>query len=121
MKLKLIALAILPWLSGHLYADTVAARCDIYPKGSDHLDKMIGCHFSQRQGYVHIVRNDGVEYSLAPKGDTPGNFIDGKGRAAYRQSGLGKLGLIFRLADESVFVYWDTSVLNPPRGAIDGG
>ena len=29
----------------------------------------------------------------------------------YRQSGLGKAGLIFRFADESVYVYWDTAGL----------
>jgi hypothetical protein len=29
----------------------------------------------------------------------------------YRNSGLGDRGLIFRMRDESVFVYWDTSGL----------
>jgi hypothetical protein len=35
----------------------------------------------------------------------------------YRESGLGDQGLIFRLPDESVFVYWNTSMLQPlPAG-----
>lgn len=36
-------------------ADATAARCDIYPSGSDQLDKMAPCTFSQRQGYVTIA------------------------------------------------------------------
>ena len=102
--------------SVNLSADTVEARCDIYPKGSDKLDKMLPCYFSQRQGYVHIIRKDGIEYSLTPYGEDPGNYRDDQGRAVYRQSGLGKEGVIFRLPEESVFVYWDTSALNPPHG-----
>ena len=35
---------------------------------------------------------------------------------AYRQSGLGDQGLIFRLENESVYVYWSTAALNPPTG-----
>jgi hypothetical protein len=75
---------------------------------------MIPCTFSQRQGYVTITRDDRVTHNLAPVGDTPGNFRDEDGRAVYRQSGLGDQGLIFRLPDESVYVYWTTAALNPP-------
>jgi hypothetical protein len=94
-------------------ADWMAARCDIYPAGSDHADKMIPCTFSQRQGYVTITREDGVTHDLEPVGDTPGNFNDQHGRRVYRQSGLGDQGLIFRFPDESVYVYWSTAALKP--------
>ncbi len=95
-------------------ADSTEARCDIYPAGEDHASAMLACTFSQRQGYVTITREDGVVHDLSPAGDTPGNFTDAQGRPAYRQSGLGDQGLIFRLADESVYVYWNTAALEPP-------
>lgn len=94
-------------------ADWTEARCDIYPKGSDHTDMMIPCTFGQRQGYVTITRDDGVTHQLEPTGETPGNFRDQYGRTVYRQSNLGDQGLIFRFSDESVYVYWSTAALNP--------
>jgi len=97
-------------------ADSMDARCDIYPAGSDQLDKMIPCVFSQSQGFITLTRDDGVTHELAPVGDTPGNFNDQDGRAVYRQSGLRDQGLIFRFPDESVFVYWDTAALEPDEG-----
>jgi hypothetical protein len=103
--------------SGTAWADTAQARCDIFPKGEDKASASGPCTFSQRQGYVSIERADGVRYELAPKGDRPGNYLDARGRPAYRQSGLGKLGLIFRLADESVFVYWDTTGMSQSNGS----
>lgn len=96
-------------------ADWTEARCDVYAKGSDHASKMIPCTFGQRQGAVTITRSDGVTHDLRPVGEEPGNYVDQDGRPAYRQSGLGELGLIFRMAEESVFVYWDTRALNPPN------
>lgn len=96
-------------------ADWTDARCDIYPRGSDQADKMIPCTFSQRQGYITIRRDDGVIHDLAPIGDAPGNFRDENGRPVFRASGLGSAGQIFRFEGESVYVYWDTSALNPPR------
>jgi hypothetical protein len=98
------------------YADMVNARCDIYPAGEDKASAVIPCTFSQRQGYIMIDRSDGVLHDLSPIGDAPGNFLDQNKALAYRQSGLGENGLIFRFSDESVFVYWDASslsVLNP--------
>ena len=98
------------------HADTVNARCDIYPAGEDKASAVIPCTFSQRQGYIMIDRSDGVLHDLSPIGDAPGNFLDQNKAPAYRQSGLGENGLIFRFSDESVFVYWDASslsVLNP--------
>jgi hypothetical protein len=97
-------------------ADSTQARCEIYPKGSDKLDKMLPCTFSQRQGHITITREDGVTYDLLPVDDTPGNFRDQDGNAVYRQSGLGEAGLIFRFPTESVFVYWDNAA-RAPAGA----
>ena len=94
-------------------ADWTEARCDIYPKGEDHASKMIPCTFGQRQGNVTITREDGVTHQLSAVGDTPGNFLDQHGHPAYRQSGLGDQGLIFRLEDESVYIYWNTAALYP--------
>jgi hypothetical protein len=94
-------------------ADSTRARCEIYPKGSDKLETMVPCTFSQRQGYITITREDGVTYDLSPVGDTPGNFRDQDGHAVYRQSGLGEAGLIFRFPKKSVFVWWDNAASQP--------
>jgi hypothetical protein len=98
-------------------ADSTDARCDIYPKGQDHADTMIGCTFSQRQGYVTIARADGVTHDLSPVGDTPGTFRDQHQRPVYRERGLGDQGQIYRFPDESVYVYWNTAALHPQSGA----
>jgi hypothetical protein len=94
-------------------ADSTEAACEVYPAGEDHTDVLIPCRFSQRQGYITITRSDGVTHDLSPVGDTAGNYEDQDGRAVYRQSGLGDQGLIFRLPDESVYVYWNTKILEP--------
>ncbi len=94
-------------------ADSTEARCDIYPAGSDKVEKMLPCTFSQRQGFISIARNDDIRYELSPSGDAVGNFKDQQGRIVYRQSGLGDQGLIFRFPDISVFVYWSTAGLEP--------
>jgi hypothetical protein len=101
--------------AGTALADSVEARCDIYPAGDDHTDVMIPCRFYQAQGHVVITRSDGVEHDLIPSGDTPGNFTDQEGRPVYRQSGLGDQGLIFRFPEESVYVYWNTTAIDPNR------
>mgnify|MGYP001812293632 CR=1 FL=1 len=114
MKLSVIMMTVLMAVWSNLtMADWTDARCDIYPKGEDHTDVMIPCTFAQRQGNVTITRSDGVTHDLVTVGDEPGNYRDQDGKAAYRQSGLGSDGLIFRLENESVYVYWDTSALNP--------
>jgi len=94
-------------------ADSTQARCEIYAKGSDKMEKMVPCTFGQRQGYITITREDGVTYDLSPVGDTPGNFRDQDGHTVYRQSGLGETGLIFRFPKESLFVYWDNAASQP--------
>ena len=123
MKVKLIAKALVAGVAGLFFiaaggarADTVDARCDIYPKGSDKASAMLACTFSQRQGYVAIDRSDGVRHELSPKGGA-GSYIDQDGKPAYRTRGLGKSGQIYRLARESVFVYWDTAGLPGKAGA----
>jgi hypothetical protein len=114
MKTRIViaAVASVFWTASAL-TDSTAARCDIYPAGSDHTDVMIPCTFAQRQGYIIISRSDGVTHELAPRGDTAGNFTDQDGRNVYRQSELGDQGLIFRFPNESVYVYWSTAALEP--------
>ncbi len=90
-------------------ADTVNARCDVYPKGEDRASSSALCTFSQRQGVVGIQLKNGKRYDLRPVGNNPDNYRDQNGRAAYRQSGLGDKGQIYRLATESIYVYWDTA------------
>lgn len=99
---------------GEARADTVNARCDIYPKGWDTASKVMACTVSQRQGHVAIDRSDGVRHELSPQG-AAGHYIDENGRKAIRSRGLGSKGQIYRLAVESIFVYWDTAGL--PGGA----
>jgi hypothetical protein len=94
-------------------ADSTQARCEIYAKGSDKMEKMVPCTFSQRQGHITITRKDGVTYDLSPVGDKAGNFRDQDGHSVYRQSGLGEAGLIFRFPRQSVFVYWDNAASQP--------
>jgi hypothetical protein len=108
LALTTLALAGLP-----CNADSTQASCEIYPKGSDTMEKMVPCTFSQRQGYITIARQDGVAYELSPVGDKPGNYRDQDNRAVYRQSGLGSEGQIFRFPDISLFLYWDTSASKP--------
>jgi hypothetical protein len=111
----LLLLAIPPFA----LADSTRARCDIYPAGSDHASATIPCTFSQYQGNVYIDRSDGVRHELRPTGDVPGNFVDQAGKAVYRQSGLGSAGLIFRMPDESVFVFWDAALPEQAAGDED--
>jgi hypothetical protein len=92
-------------------ADWTDARCDVYPGGEDHASASIPCVFGQRQGYITINRSDGVSHDLSPQDDAPGHFRDANGRDVYRQSDLGKAGQIFRFADESVYMFWDTAGL----------
>lgn len=98
-------------MNASVFADSADARCDIYPRGSSEPSGTYLCVFSQRQGYVTIDRADGIYYDFQPIGASPGNYIDSDGQPVYRQSGLGQDGLIFRLENESIYVYWDTSGL----------
>lgn len=102
-------------------ADTVQARCDVYPKGEDRATSSGPCTFSQRQGVVGIQLKNGKRYDLVPVGDQPGNYRDQNGRAAYRQSGLGDKGQIYRLATESIYVYWDAAPYSQTSGNANSG
>jgi len=113
-----IATLILP-LS--VKADTVQARCDVYPKGQDRATSSGLCTFSQRQGAIGIQLENGKRYDLRPVGNNPGNYRDQGGRPAYRQSGLGDKGQIFRFANESIYVYWDTAPYGQNSGNTNGG
>ena len=108
----LVTLLSTAWMTSGL-ADWAEARCDVYALGEDHTDRVLPCTFAQRQGSITIRRGDDVTHELSPTGDTPGNFRDQHGRTVYRQGGLGDQGLIFRFPDESVYVYWSTSGLEP--------
>ncbi len=94
-------------------ADSTDAACVIYPAGADHSEKMIPCRFYQAQGHVVITREDGVVHDLTPVGEGAGEFRDVQGNAVERQDDLGDQGLIFRLPDESVYVYWNSKMLAP--------
>jgi hypothetical protein len=96
-------------LTGAVRAQTVNARCDIHPGGQSRASASVPCTFSQRQGYVAIQLADGTRHELSPSGDQPGTYVDGQGRPAYRNKGLGSRGQIYRLADQSIYVYWDAS------------
>ena len=104
--LSTVAIAALTW-GVHAPADSTEARCDVYPVGEDHTDVVIPCTFAQRHGYITITRSDGVIHDLSAEGDTPGHFRDQHGNRVYRQSGLGDQGQIFRLPEESIYVYWN--------------
>lgn len=88
-------------------ADTVTARCDVYPKGEDRATSSGLCTFSQRQGIVGIQLKNGKRYDLVPVDNRPGNYRDRNGSTAYQESN--DKGQIFRLVNESIFVYWDTA------------
>ena len=103
---KLLATTILLLAVTQAKADSMESRCDIYPRGEDHATQSAPCVFSQRQGHIRIMRKDGVVYDLIPDDDVVGNYRNQNGEAVYRQSGLGRDGLIFRMPSESVYVYW---------------
>lgn len=97
-------------------ADTVDARCDIYPAGEDRATSSGLCMFSQRQGVVGIQLPNGRRYDLRPVGNQPASYVDQNGRAVRRDNqGLGDRGIIFRLPTESIFVYWDTAPYSRPN------
>lgn len=99
-------------------ADTTTARCDVYPKGSDQATSSGSCSFSQRQGYITITLADGTTYELTPDPNRAATYTDQNGRPATREDSLGTEGSIYRLADVSIFVYWDSTTISsePRRG-----
>lgn len=93
-----------------VYADSTKAHCDIYLNGEDKPHQITECTYSQRQGYITISRNDGVVYDLSPVENAVGTFKDQSNKLVYRQSGLGRKGLIFQFEREKVFVYWKSNI-----------
>ncbi|MGI0487688.1 hypothetical protein ACN4EK_19775 [Pantanalinema rosaneae CENA516] len=99
-------------------ADTVDARCDIFPAGEDRAISSGLCTYSQRQGAVGIQLPNGRRYDLRPVGDQPEKYVDQNGKPVTRDNaGLGDRGVIFRLSNQSIYVYWDTA----PYGRNSGG
>ena len=94
--------------TGSSAADSTTAHCEIYPIGEDHPAKVLPCTFSQLQGYITITLEDNVKYDLSPDNNRPGVFQNQGGQPVYREKGLGDQGLIFRLKNERVFVYWNS-------------
>lgn len=103
------------------HADTVNARCDVYPAGQDRATSSGPCTFSQRQGVIGIQLKHGRRYDLVPVGNNPGNYRDQNGRAASRQSGLGDRGQIYRLSSETIYVYWDAAPYGQNSGNQNSG
>ncbi len=99
-------------------ADTTTARCDVYPRGEDSATSSDTCTFSQRQGFVTITLKDGTTYELTPSPTQATAYTDQNGRPANREDELGTAGVIYRLADVSIYVYWDASTVSsePRRG-----
>lgn len=90
-------------------ADTVKARCDVFPKGEDRATSSGLCTFSQRQGFVSIQLKNGQRFELSPQGSKPNAYLDANGKPAMREiDDNGKIH-IYRLAKQSIFVYWDTT------------
>jgi len=90
-------------------ADTVKARCDVFPKGEDRATSSGLCTFSQRQGFVSIQLKNGQRIELTPQGDKPNAYLDANGKPATREIADKGTINIFRLAKQSIFVYWDTT------------
>jgi hypothetical protein len=117
LMLSLTAIASLGTAAA-VKADTVNARCDVYPAGEDRATSSGPCTYSQRQGNVGIQLPNGRRYDLQPAGDQPANYVDQNGKPVTRDNeGLGDRGVIFRLTNESIFVYWDPA----PYGQNSGG
>jgi len=95
-----------------VFAETVNARCDVYPKGADHSDVSIPCTFIKNDGFITIKRSDQITHKLKPKKHKAGHFVDQNNNDVYREDGgFEKTGTIFRLKYESIFIYWDTAGL----------
>ncbi|QUJ70553.1 hypothetical protein KDD30_18580 (plasmid) [Photobacterium sp. GJ3] len=97
-----------------VFAETTDARCDIYPRGAKQPIGQYLCVLSEYHGYVSIRRGDGVQYDFHPSRNQPGKYRDGQNRPVSLRGDLGKKGVIFELTHESIYVYWDTSVLAEP-------
>lgn len=91
------------------FADTVDARCDVFPAGNDKATSSGLCTFSQRQGFVTIQLKGGQTIELKPNESTPNAFFDAKGEPAKREILEANRGQVYRLDTQSIFVFWDTA------------
>jgi len=90
-------------------ADTVDARCDVFPAGDDKATSSGLCTFSQRQGFVSIQLKGGQRIELKPNESTPNAFFDERGEPAKREMLEANRGQVYRLEKQSIFVFWDTA------------
>jgi hypothetical protein len=111
---SVVALAV----TSPVLADTVEARCDVFPVGDDKATSSGLCIFSQRQGFVTIRLKGGQTIELKPNESTPNGFFDERGEPARREILDGKRGQVYRLEKQSIFVFWDTAPY--AKGAKDG-
>lgn len=88
-------------------ADTVQARCDVFPAGEDKATSSGLCTFSQRQGFVSIQLKGGQRVELKPNESTPNAYFDGRGEPARREILDANRGQVYRLEKQSIFVFWD--------------
>jgi len=88
-------------------ADTVQARCDVFPAGEDKATSSDLCTFSQRQGFVSIQLKGGQRVELKPNESTPNAYFDGRGEPARREILDANRGQVYRLEKQSIFVFWD--------------
>jgi len=88
-------------------ADTVQARCDVFPAGDDKATSSGLCTFSQRQGFVSIQLKGGQRIELKPNESTPNAYFDGRGEPAKREILDANRGQVYRLENQSIFVFWD--------------
>lgn len=90
-------------------ADSVNARCDVFPAGEDKATSSGLCTFSQRQGFVSIQLKGGQVIELKPNESTPNAYFDERGEPAKREMLDANRGQVYRLEKQSIFVFWDTA------------
>jgi hypothetical protein len=112
-RLQLLAAALLGLaavvMATPVMADTTQARCDVFPKGEDKASSSGLCSFSQRQGFVSIEFKGGTRIQLKPNESQPNAFFDAQGKPAPREMLEANRGQVYRLANQSIFVFWDTA------------
>jgi hypothetical protein len=104
-------------------ADTVDARCDVFPAGDDKATSSGLCTFSQRQGFVSIQLKSGKRIELKPNENTPNAYFDERGEPAKREILEANRGQVYRLEKQSIFVFWDTAPYSKGtgKGSADAG
>lgn len=93
-------------------------RCEVYRNGSVDPTLAEACHFAQSRGYIYIELADGTAYALQPTQDQTGVYLDAAGNEVYRQAGLGDRGHIYKLSQETVYVYWATAESNAAAATV---